>query len=153
MSNKLIFQFGLALIILLFSILGTWYEGSEILDRNSEWKYSTPFTQLFYGGVYNSNDISRLDYFVYAAKFKPINPILMLMSSVYLLTLFAYLILKRNVKWFSWFTISLGILLLLFSKALYSSPTIGAQMIFYVSLSIGILYLGITTVFFTQSRR
>jgi Domain of unknown function (DUF4306) len=153
MSNKLIFQFGLALMILLFSTLVTWYEGSEILDRPSEWKYSTPFTHLFYGGVNDSNDISRLDYYVYAAKFKPINPIIMLISSVYLLTLFAYLLLKQNRKWFSWFTISLGMLLLLFSISLYSSPTIGGRMIFYVSLSIGILYIGITAIFSAQSRR
>lgn len=152
MSNNLIFQFGLALMILLFSTLGAWYEGSEVLERNSEWEYSTPFTHLFYGEVNDSNDISRLDHFVYAAKFKPINPILMLVSSIYLLTLLAYVFFKQNRKWFSRFIITLGILLSLFSIALYSSPTIGARVIFYVSLSIGILYIVIAVIFYVLQK-
>lgn len=147
MTSKIIFQFGLVIIILIFSTLGAWYEGSEVLDRPSEWKYSTPFTHLFSGGINDSNDILAIDYFVYAAKFKPIYPILMLINIVYLLTLLAYVCLKQNKRGLTIFSITLGGLLILFSLALYNSPTIGAQMLFYISLAISILYIGGTVLF------
>lgn len=153
MSNKIIFQFGLVIVLLVFSTLGAWYEGSEILDRPSEWKYSTPFTHLFSGGINDPTDISVIDYFVYAAKFKPIYPLLMLINSVYLLTLLAYVCLKQYKKGFTIFNFILGGLLILFSLVLYNSRTEGAQFIFYVSLVIGILYIGVTYLFSTQSKR
>ncbi|MDR4947204.1 DUF4306 domain-containing protein [Neobacillus cucumis] len=50
---KIIIQFGVSSILLLFSTAVAWYEGSAILDNPWEWSYSTSFTQLLYGGVGN----------------------------------------------------------------------------------------------------
>ena len=88
-----------ASFFLLFSTAVAWYEGSTILDNSLEWQYSTPFTQLLYGVVNNPSDISQLDYFVYAAKFQPTFPIIMVLSSLYLLILIGYSILKQEKKW------------------------------------------------------
>jgi len=73
----IIIQFGLITILLLFSTVAAWYEGSAILDNPWEWKYSTPFSQMLYGEVQSDSDISQLDYFVYAAKFQPAFPVIM----------------------------------------------------------------------------
>ena len=61
-------------MFLIFFTVAAWYEGSTILDNPWEWKYSAIFTQLLHGEVVNQHTISQLDYFVYAAKFKPAYP-------------------------------------------------------------------------------
>jgi hypothetical protein len=150
MSIKLIFQFGLALILLLFSAGVTWYEGSEVVDNSLEWKYSTPFTHLLNGGVEQSSDILPLDYFVYAAKFKPTYPILMLASVLYLLTISVYLLFKRNSKRFSYVICILGLVFLALSIGLYNSATTGANMFFNMFLVMGFLYIGLALIFFSS---
>ena len=60
--------------------------------------YSTPFTQLLYGEVSEVSEISQLDYFVYAAKFQPTFPIIMVLSSLYLLILIGYYIFQEERK-------------------------------------------------------
>lgn len=152
MSNKIIIQLGLGIIIFLFSTFGAWYEGSALIDQPSEWKYSTPFTQLFDGRISDSTDISRLDYFVYSAKYKPLYPILMLISSVYLLSLLAYVNLREYRGGMSIFNFCLGILLMAFSIFLYNSPTEGAKMIYYTSLSIGFFIIAGTAIYLIQSK-
>lgn len=127
-------QFGIAFIFLLISTVAGWYEGSALLDNPWEWKYSTPFSQLFYGEVQSSSDISKLDYFVYSAKFQPTFPVIMVLSSLYLLILIGYYFLKRQYKWFAYFLYFLSGGLLLFSYYIYNSPTLGGQIFFYIGL-------------------
>lgn len=80
---RFVIQSSVSIALLLFSTAVAWYEGSAILDNPWEWRYSTPFTQLLYGVVNNPSDISQLDYFVYASKFQPTFPIIMILSSLY----------------------------------------------------------------------
>nr|WP_308447216.1 YjdJ family protein [Alkalihalobacterium chitinilyticum] len=80
-------QLGIAITSLLFSTFASWYEGSAILDNPWEWEYSTPFSQLLYGEIQNANQISQLDHFVYAAKFQPTFPLIMVISGLYLILL------------------------------------------------------------------
>ena len=76
----------------------TWYEGSEILDRPWEWKYSTHFTPVNDDQAMDADDISSFDYFVYAAKFKPLFPFLMVITAFYLIILTGFILFKRSIK-------------------------------------------------------
>ena len=136
---RFIIQFGVASFFLLFSTLATWYEGSAILDRSLEWRNSTPFTQLFYGVVSNPSEISRLDFFVYAAKFRPTFPSIMVLSSLYLLILIGYYILKDKKKWFGYYLTFLGGGLFLFSYFTFNSSTVGGHILFSLFLICGLL--------------
>ena len=77
---RFLIQFGIISDLLLISTVAAWYEGSAILDNPWEWKYSTPFSRLLNGEVHNNSDISQLDYFIYAAKFHPTFPVIMVIS-------------------------------------------------------------------------
>ncbi|MFB6804780.1 DUF4306 domain-containing protein [Peribacillus butanolivorans] len=63
-------------VVFLFSIVAAWYEGkgSAILDHPSEWRNSTPITQLMYGTVHESSNILQWDIFIYEAKYQPPSP-------------------------------------------------------------------------------
>jgi hypothetical protein len=130
-------QFGL--VVILFSTVAAWYEGSAILDNPWEWKYSTPFSHMLYGEVHSDSDISQLDYFVYAAKFQPAFPAIMAISSLYLLILIGYYFLNRQHKRFAYFLAILGGGLFLLSYFFTNSPTDGGQIFFYIWLVSGIL--------------
>ncbi|MDL4839489.1 DUF4306 domain-containing protein [Aquibacillus rhizosphaerae] len=77
---KYIIQYLLALIVLFLSSLAAWYEGSAIRDNPWEWNNSTFFSTLLNGEIKDTADISQLDHFIYAAKFSPIFPILIVCS-------------------------------------------------------------------------
>lgn len=141
MMMRLIILFGVGVILLLVSIFSALYEGSEITWRTSEWAYSTPFTHYFKGWVMNPQDISQLDYFVYAAKYRPFFPVVVFISVVYLLTLVGYALFKHNRKWFNYFLFFIGSMLLVFSLFLSNSVTTGGNTFFITSLSMGILYV------------
>lgn len=132
-------QLGIAIIFLLLSTFASWYEGSAIVDNPWEWKYSTPFSQLLYGVVQNTYQISQLDYFVYAAKFQPTFPVIMLISGLYLLILIGYQLFKNHKKRFVYFLSLLSGTLFILSYLVVNSPTIGGQIFFYFGLTSGIL--------------
>ncbi|MGZ9819838.1 DUF4306 domain-containing protein [Peribacillus simplex] len=115
-----------AFFLLLFSFC-TWYEGSEILDTPWEWKYSTHFTQVNDDQAMDANDISNFDYFVYAAKFKPLFPFLMVLAASYLIILTGYILFKRSIKKMALFLLGLGVLFLLSTGFVSNSPTVGGN--------------------------
>ncbi|KAB8126022.1 DUF4306 domain-containing protein [Gracilibacillus oryzae] len=133
---KYIVQYVIAVFLLLFSTLAAWYEGSAIRDNPWEWKYSTFFSE---GVVKTKADISQLDHFVYAAKFSPFFPILMVISLSYLLILSCYLIFRKSTKALCVSFLSLGIGHTLFTIVLADSPTTGGKSLTVILLSIGIL--------------
>lgn len=143
---RLIILFGIGIILLLVSTFGALYDGSEITIYTDEWAYSTPFTHLFKGGVMFPEDILQLDYFVFAAKFRPFFPILVFIIVVYLLTLVGYVIFKHNTKRFNYFLFFIGLMLLTFSLLLSNSVTIGGDKFFKTSLSMSILYVTIALI-------
>ncbi|MEH7440625.1 YjdJ family protein [Neobacillus drentensis] len=81
---------GLAILVLCFSTVLAWYEGSNIVDDSFEWKYTAKFTTYFNGDVSDYHDINQLDYFIYAAKFHPFFPILMLVSGSVIIVLIMF---------------------------------------------------------------
>ncbi|MEK5520569.1 hypothetical protein B5V89_18545 [Heyndrickxia sporothermodurans] len=146
--NKIVLQFGLALVVFLFSAGIAFYEGSGIVDDVFEWDYSTPFTHLFHGEIIEPTDISTLDYFVYAAKYRPTYPLLMAISVLYLITLIVYRWIGNSRKEFSYFIGILGVLLLVGCAVTNYPSTVGGQTMFAVLLAIGILYMGISIVLY-----
>nr|WP_259546308.1 YjdJ family protein [Heyndrickxia oleronia] len=138
-----IVQIGIASTLFIFSSIAAWYEGSEIMDNPWEWRYSTPFTQLVKGGVSYANEILPLDYFVYAIKFQPTFPIIMLLTSLYLFIIIGHRLLKQRKKWFAYFLTFIGGTFVIVSYFTYSSPTVGGRMMFKLFLALGFLFIGI----------
>lgn len=68
---KYALQFIIGIFTLVFSTFFAWYEESAIIDIPWEWNYSTPFSKLFNIEIVSGYEISKLDYFVYAAKYQP----------------------------------------------------------------------------------
>ncbi|MFJ8071412.1 DUF4306 domain-containing protein [Peribacillus sp. NPDC096447] len=92
-----------------------------------EWKYSTHFTQVNDDQAMDADDISSFDYFVYAAKFKPLFPLLMVLAASYFIILTGYILFKRSIKGMSLFLLGLGFLFLLLSGFVSNSPTVGGN--------------------------
>jgi hypothetical protein len=156
-DNKMfwfIIQFAIATMILLFSTATAWYEGSAIVDNPWEWKYSTPFSQLVYGDVHSASDISQIDYFIYAAKFQPTFPVMMVISSLYLSILIGYRIMNPRLKRFAYYLLFLAMGLFVISYFIFNSPTIGGQILFFICLVIGVLCMvGAVLIYFQVLNR
>jgi Domain of unknown function (DUF4306) len=134
-----IIQYAIAIFTFLFSTFSAWYEGSELRDVQWEWNHSAIFSKWLNGTVTAPSDISGLDHFIYAAKFKPVFPILMTVSGLYLIALTATWLLKnqRN-KLFMFFSI-LGLLLMLASSLTYQSPTKGLELFTLLFIVTGLM--------------
>lgn len=115
-----------ALFFLVFTFC-TWYEGSEIVDKPWEWKYSTLFTHVNDEQAIDAVDISNFDHFVYAAKFKPLFPFLMVLAASYIIILSGYILFKRRIKKMALFLLGFGVLFLFSSGFVSHSPTVGGN--------------------------
>ncbi|MGE7024320.1 YjdJ family protein [Solibacillus cecembensis] len=141
---KYVLQIIVGFFILALSTLFTLYEGSAITDLSWEWRYSTPFSNLFNIEIMNGHDISQLDYFVYAAKYQPLFPVIMLISIFYILNVFGYYVIRHQPKWrlIYWGLISCNILL--FNSLIFNSPTVGGRIFFWITLIMGVLSIAVT---------
>jgi cellobiose-specific phosphotransferase system component IIC len=135
---RFIFQFGAASAVFLFSSLVAWYEGSALLDHPSEWRTSTPITQLVHGTVHVSSQISQWDFFVYAAKYEPTFPMIMTVSGLYFLIFLGYYIFKKVRKWYAYYLFSISSFLFLLGYFCYESTTEGAQKMFVLFSGCGL---------------
>ncbi|MCF7624756.1 MULTISPECIES: DUF4306 domain-containing protein [Bacillaceae] len=115
-----------ALFFMVFTFC-TWYEGSEIVERPWEWKYSTLFTHVNDAQAIDAVDISNFDHFVYAAKFKPLFPLLMVLAASYIIILSGYILFKRRIKKMALFLLGFGVLFLFSSGFVSHSPTVGGN--------------------------
>lgn len=92
------FRYVLQLIIGIFTLVVAtfiaWFEGSALTINSLEWKYSTPFTKLFNVEITSGRDISQLDYYVYAAKFQPLFPAIIMVSAFYILGVIGYYLIR-----------------------------------------------------------
>ncbi|MBW3114585.1 YjdJ family protein [Bacillus sp. MCCB 382] len=139
MSIRYWSQLGVGLVVLVFSSMVSWYEGSALLEDPWEWRYSAPISEWMHGSVGGSNDISDLDFFIYAAKFSPLFPAFMIISASYLIVLIGIRIFSRT---------GIRILLVLFglielglSFTLSTSPTAGGNLLTWLFLSVGLLMI------------
>ncbi|WP_455675570.1 DUF4306 domain-containing protein [Pradoshia sp.] len=111
MRKHLPFHLPIALFLFAFSSLGTWYEGSNLLSNPFEWRQSTPFSSVFHDSITSQSDITQLDFFVYASKFYPFFPTLMLLSLLYLITILGACTINDKRKSSLFFTIYSGFIL------------------------------------------
>ncbi|TMU85214.1 DUF4306 domain-containing protein [Bacillus sp. BHET2] len=145
---RFVIQLGIGIVFLMFSTLATWYEGAEILDKTYEWKYSTPFSGL----VLKAEDISSLDFFVYAIKFKPTFPVVMALSCIYLIITVGYFTFKRKKKVFTTFLSTIAAGLLVLGWQLNSSTTEGALVLSYAFLSCSALCVIATLLYYIRPK-
>ncbi|WP_391122263.1 YjdJ family protein [Psychrobacillus sp. L3] len=132
------FKYVLQLIVGIFTLVVStfiaWYEGSTITNIVWEWRYSTPFSNLFNIEITNGHDISQLDYFVYAAKFQPLFPAIMMISVIYILSVVGYYLIKYNPKWAIGFFGGIGCIMILLCGFIFNSTTIGGRIFFWITL-------------------
>ncbi|XQY93068.1 YjdJ family protein [Metabacillus sp. HB246100] len=141
MKVNMIVQFGIGILSLLFATVMAWYEGSNIIQNPSEWRYSALFTRMIDGPVQNGREILQIDYFIYAAKYYPFFPIMMIISTVYLALLIGYQLCKGNKRRFRFFLLLFGCLVILFSGVMTSSPTSGIKLISRILLILSTVML------------
>ncbi|WP_245308420.1 YjdJ family protein [Halalkalibacter urbisdiaboli] len=141
-------QLGIFIILLVISTFATWYEGSAILDNPWHWENSTPFSHFFSGEVQNPNQISQFDHFVYAAKFEPTFPFLMMISALYTIILIGYLAYRRYKKRFACYLFFLSVFLFKFTYLIFPPETVGGNLFFYFCLTCGILCIGMTVIIY-----
>ncbi|WP_298471246.1 DUF4306 domain-containing protein [uncultured Psychrobacillus sp.] len=149
---KLFIQVVIGLMLLIFSTIASWYEGSTLTTAIWEWKHTAIFSNWFNGSVNQTSDILTIDYFIYAAKFAPAYPLAMLLSGTYLIILIGYILFRDKTKLFSYFLTCIGIVFLVLCSLVSGSPTIGLTIFFYSSLSIGILAIGVAIIFLVTNK-
>lgn len=150
MSYKRTIPFGLAIMFFCIATFASWYEGSELIDNSFEWKHTAVFTSWIHDGEVERGNISQLDYFVYSIKFKPIFPIIMLVSFIYMVFAIGQNLLKPGIKQ-NLFVSILGVILLVGAALLSGSPTSGAKVFMMSQLLVGILLIGLAV--FHQFRK
>lgn len=143
----------LGIFTLVFSTFFAWYEGSAIIDIPWEWNYSTPFSKLFNIEIVSGYEISQLDYFVYAAKYQPLFPIIMLLSMCYILSIIGYYLVKHHIKQGLIFLGVISCTILSFGSVAFNSSTIGGRIFFSVTLIIGFISAIITVFAYLKSAK
>lgn len=146
-------QFGIGMFFFLLLTVATWYEGSELLENPLEWKHSTYFSHMSNNEVTDAKDISQLDFFVYAAKFKPIFPVLMIMNALYLIILLGCLFFKKSKKKIFVFLLIIGGLLLFLNRQLSNTSTVGGEIFNNIFLVTGILCVLVAGIYYFQRRK
>ncbi|WP_036188481.1 DUF4306 domain-containing protein [Ureibacillus manganicus] len=149
---KYILQFLIGGVVLLFSTLAAWYEGSAIIEKSLEWNYSTPFTHFLGIEITTGKEIVVIDYFVYALKFQPFFPMLMLLSLFYIIGITLVLVGKKNIHFGMKLAFLCGIVFLCTSTLFYKSTTDGGRIFFYLLLTSSILTTLISGFLYTQQR-
>jgi len=136
MNFKSIIVLLTASLILFFSTLISWYEGAQILDDPLEWDYTAIFSNWINGEVTIGKDIVVFDYFIYAAKFSPVFPLLMVISLVVIMFQIFFLLFKNNQKILKIFFVVITFVFGIIALMLFNSYTMGLKIF---SLFFGVL--------------
>lgn len=139
--RKVVFRV-ILIFVGLFSTFAAWYEGSEIRSEPWEWGYSAVFSKMIHGEVKTESDLIALDHFVYEAKFKPFFPVLMVLSFLGLFTLIVSYFNKKNAIHMMLYFCVIGVILLILSLLLSSSPTVGLTFFSRLFLGMGSVSIG-----------
>ena len=113
-------------------MLCSWYEGSELLDHEFEWKQSAKISNYF-TEVNEKSDINQLDFFIYAIKFRPLFPVLMSIS-FYILSLYIINWISKG-KNFHLIHLIYGLILSVFGFIFNQGSTVGSYyfgVMFYI---------------------
>jgi len=135
---KYVLQIIVGTFILLCATFIAWYEGSAIVDDSLEWKYSTPFTEWLNKEVTNGSEISQLDYFVYAVKFQPLYPTIMVISFLYILCVIGFYLIKNKLNYATHYWGIVGCSMILVSILFSNASTYGGKTFFWTFLASGL---------------
>ncbi|PPA70822.1 DUF4306 domain-containing protein [Jeotgalibacillus proteolyticus] len=138
---KMTLKTGVLMIILAIAAFAAWVDGSALLDDPWDWQHTALFSQFFHGSISAEHQISQLDFFLYSAKFRPFYPVLMIISSLGLIVLSAYHLLKKEPKRFAYFLFVMSAGAFALSYGISSSPTVGGFIFFLLWLASGILFI------------
>lgn len=138
---KYVIQLIIGSLILLMSTAISWYEGSGIIENSLEWKHSTPFSQLFNMELNNGQDISQLDYFVYAAKFQPFFPTIMIVSVIYIFIVLIFFIYRLNRQSAIILAGIISCVFIVISGMFFNSSTIGGNVFFWITTVSAIIFM------------
>ncbi|REJ11186.1 DUF4306 domain-containing protein [Halobacillus trueperi] len=134
---RVLVQYVAALCTFLFSTVAALYEGSEIKDHPFEWRSSAVFSQWVHGEVKTSSDILVVDYLVYAAKFKPFFPLLLLLGLLYFIALSGVVLFhKRKFSLIMYFGVW-AVMLLLAAFFTFPAHSLGMKMMSIVFITSG----------------
>ncbi|SOC39830.1 DUF4306 domain-containing protein [Ureibacillus acetophenoni] len=149
---KYLLQIMISGVVLLFSTVAAWYEGSAIVENSLEWDYSTPFTHLLGTEILTGKEIFVFDYFVYAIKFQPFFPMIILICLLYMASLTLILVGKRNINQGMLLAFVIGLLCLGASSMFYDATTLGGSLFFYTLLLSAVLTILISMFFFLKNK-
>ncbi|NLP51165.1 DUF4306 domain-containing protein [Bacillus sp. RO1] len=150
MSYKRTIPFGLAIIFFCIATFASWYEGSELVDNSFEWKHTAVITSWLNDGEVERGNISQLDYYVYSIKFKPIFPVIMMLSFIYMVFEISRKFLQPGIK-LNIFMSILGVILLTGAGLISGSPTSGANVFMMSQVLVGTLLIALAV--FLQFRK
>lgn len=136
---KYITQLLLGGILFVVAAICALYEGSAVRDIPWEWAYTTPFSQLFGISIVTGQEISQLDYLVYAAKYQPVFPILMLISLCYSYFVLRHWVVRHYPKAGQLLTGVVSVLFIGASIALFKASTTGGILLFWLLLSMALI--------------
>ncbi|MEO4053217.1 DUF4306 domain-containing protein [Solibacillus sp. CAU 1738] len=138
---KLIVQLLAVTLFFIVSAAIALYEGSALVNKPWEWRYSTPFSKFFGIEIQQGSDILLLDYFVYALKFQPLFPLIMVLCVIYALILLGFILFKNISHVIPIYFGSLGLIAIVFSLFLLGASTTGGNYMFYLLVTAGVLLL------------
>jgi hypothetical protein len=137
---KRMIPFGIACMFFCIAAFASWYEGSNLVENPFEWEHTAVITSWLHNADVERANISQFDYFIYSMKFKPIYPIIMLLSFVYIILVLGQKLLKGK-KVLPFYVALIGIVLLIGSVFISGSPTEGARQMMMVLMLTGALLL------------
>lgn len=150
---KYVLQLIIGVSILALSTVCAWYEGSTITDIPWEWRYSTPFSDFFKIEIVNGQEISQLDYFVYAAKYQPFFPAIMLISIIYIFNVAGHFLLAYKAKRGLIYFALISCMFLVGSLFVFNASTVGGRVFFWITLIGAVLSVAATVYsFFKYSK-
>lgn len=85
--------------------------------------------------------ISQLDHFIYAAKFKPFFPLVMIVSFIYIVVMTAHFLLQKNdYKKLTFFYSRFSTLFFVIASFFIKSVTIGGTLFCYLFALLGVVH-------------
>lgn len=151
MNTKRFVLFATAILLFLFSTLAAWYEGAQIYDNPWEWEHTALVSNYINGSaVMLADQIVWLDHFIYAAKFQPLFPLLMVLSFLSLVFMVLQPVLKRSAAITLVSCLVLAAVSFSVAVLLGNSPTQGFSLFSIFFGALGVVTSGYLVYFLTK---
>lgn len=151
MNTKRFVLFATAILLFLFSTLAAWYEGAQIYDNPWEWEHTALVSNYLNGSaVMLADQIVWLDHFVYAAKFQPLFPLVMVLSFLVITFMALRPLLKRSAALTLVSCLVLAAVSFSIAVLLGNSPTQGFSLFSILFGALGVVTSGYLVYFLTK---